>query len=227
MSEGVNAYSAAALSAMKATHTALSAVRTGAEETDLALSAVRIGVALCFGGLCSVCQPEAGQRHASEADAKFLQRRTARDRLGHLLCQFIEFGVHAFPFVSVFKGECPWQQPAQVPASCGEGALLSEVKRRKNTAAGENGPSVATHRPDWTVRGGSSNTANGVHAHARVAAGLAGIKPTMHLTVSLWPNARCSGLIGKPEGRQRHAREADAEFLQRSAARDRLGHLFR
>src|SRR5438552_12750875 len=46
----------------------------------------------------------------------------------------------------------------------------------------------------------------------------------MNLTVSVWPTARCSGLIGNPETGQRHASEADAEFLQRRAARDRLGH---
>jgi hypothetical protein len=51
---------------------------------------------------------------------------------------------------------------------------------------------------------------------------LAGIETTMHLTVSLWPNAR-SGLIGKPDGCQRHPGEADAEFLHRRAARHRLG----
>jgi hypothetical protein len=45
-------------------------------------------------------------------------------------------------------------------------------------------------------------------------------------TVSLWHNARCSGLIGKPEGCQRHPSEADAEFLQRAAARDGLGYAF-
>jgi hypothetical protein len=32
--------------------------------------------------------------------------------------------------------------------------------------------------------------------------------------------------IGKPEGCQRHACEADAEFLQCRAARDRLGQAF-
>src|SRR5437867_1455528 len=47
----------------------------------------------------------------------------------------------------------------------------------------------------------------------------------MNLTVSVWPNARCSGLIGNPETGQRHAGEAYAEFLQRRATRDRLGHV--
>src|SRR5438094_828050 len=46
----------------------------------------------------------------------------------------------------------------------------------------------------------------------------------MRLTISLWPNGRCSGLIGKPEGCQCHAGEAEAELLQRCAASDRLGH---
>jgi len=35
----------------------------------------------------------------------------------------------------------------------------------------------------------------------------------MNLTVSLWPNARCSGLIGKPEGCQRHPSETEAELF--------------
>jgi hypothetical protein len=33
----------------------------------------------------------------------------------------------------------------------------------------------------------------------------------MYLTVSLRPNRRCSGVIGKPEGGERHARETEAE----------------
>jgi hypothetical protein len=51
------------------------------------------------GCLRLVCQPEAGQRHAGETDAEFLQRRAARDRLGQALCEFIESVVHTFPFV--------------------------------------------------------------------------------------------------------------------------------
>ena len=35
------------------------------------------------------------------------------------------------------------------------------------------------------------------------------------------------GLIRQPEAGQRHAGEADAEFLQRRAARDGLGQIFR
>ena len=41
-------------------------------------------------GLCAGlglrCKPETRQRHAGEADAEFLQRRTARDRLSQALC---------------------------------------------------------------------------------------------------------------------------------------------
>jgi hypothetical protein len=43
-----------------------------------------------------VRQPEAGQRHAREADAEFLQCRTARDRLGEALGKFIELVGHRF-----------------------------------------------------------------------------------------------------------------------------------
>ena len=41
-----------------------------------------------------VHQPEAGQRHACQADAEFLQRRAARHRLSQVFCKFIEFVVH-------------------------------------------------------------------------------------------------------------------------------------
>src|ERR1051326_6933973 len=49
--------------------------------------------------LCLVRQPEAGQRHAGKADAEFLQRRAARDGLGEVLGEFIEFVVHGFSFI--------------------------------------------------------------------------------------------------------------------------------
>ena len=35
-------------------------------------------------------QPEAGQRHAGEADSELLQSRAARDRLRHAFGKFIE-----------------------------------------------------------------------------------------------------------------------------------------
>jgi hypothetical protein len=44
-------------------------------------------------------QPEAGQRHAGETEAEPLQRRAARDGMGHVLGEFIEFGIHVFRFV--------------------------------------------------------------------------------------------------------------------------------
>jgi len=37
---------------------------------------------------CHVRQPEAGQRHAREAEAELLQRRAPRDRLGHAFGEF-------------------------------------------------------------------------------------------------------------------------------------------
>jgi len=49
-----------------------------------------------------VRKPQAGQRHAGEADAEFLQRRASRDRLGEALGEFIELVVHTFPFAFVF-----------------------------------------------------------------------------------------------------------------------------
>src|SRR5205814_5126668 len=45
-----------------------------------------------------VRQPEAGECHAGEADAEFLQRRAAGDRLGQVLGEFIELVVHSFSF---------------------------------------------------------------------------------------------------------------------------------
>jgi hypothetical protein len=50
-------------------------------------------------GVCLVRQSEAGQRHAGKADAEFLQRRTARDRLSQALCYFVELVVHTFSFI--------------------------------------------------------------------------------------------------------------------------------
>jgi hypothetical protein len=47
---------------------------------------------------CPIRQPEAGEHHAGEADAEFLQRRAARDRLGQALGEFIELVAHTFPF---------------------------------------------------------------------------------------------------------------------------------
>ena len=41
-----------------------------------------------------VRQPEAGQRHAREAEPEFLQRRAAGDGLGQAFGEFIEFVVH-------------------------------------------------------------------------------------------------------------------------------------
>jgi hypothetical protein len=49
-----------------------------------------------------ICQAEAGQRHAGQADAKFLQRLPPRCCLSQLLGQFIEFVIHTFPFVLLF-----------------------------------------------------------------------------------------------------------------------------
>lgn len=50
-------------------------------------------------GLRPVRQPEAGQRHAGQANAKLLQRRAPRDGLGQALGEFIELVVHTFPFI--------------------------------------------------------------------------------------------------------------------------------
>ena len=51
-----------------------------------------------------VRQPEAGERHAGEADAEFLQRRAPRDGLGQALGEFIELVVHTFPFFCLLVG---------------------------------------------------------------------------------------------------------------------------
>jgi hypothetical protein len=50
-------------------------------------------------GCAFVRQPKAGECHAGQADAEFLQCRAARDRLGQALGEFIELVVHVFPFV--------------------------------------------------------------------------------------------------------------------------------
>ena len=69
---------------------------------DIAVNAVRIRDAATLPSPClrAVRQPEAGQRHAREADSEFLQRRAARNGLSQALCQFIELVVHIFSFVA-------------------------------------------------------------------------------------------------------------------------------
>jgi len=47
-------------------------------------------------------KPDAGQRHAGQAEAEFLQSRAACDRLGQALGEFIEFVVHSLNFVALF-----------------------------------------------------------------------------------------------------------------------------
>ena len=66
--------------------------------TALRVAAAFVAGLLTRPGLRPVGQPEAGQRHAGEADAEFLQRRAARDGLGQALGQFIELVVHNVPF---------------------------------------------------------------------------------------------------------------------------------
>jgi len=46
-----------------------------------------------------VRQPKTSQRHTSNPNAKFLQRRPPRNRLGQVFCKFIELVVHTFLFV--------------------------------------------------------------------------------------------------------------------------------
>jgi hypothetical protein len=55
---------------------------------------------LCLG---PVRQTEAGQRHASQAEAEFLQRLPPGHGLGHAFGEFIEFILfHTFPFSWLF-----------------------------------------------------------------------------------------------------------------------------
>jgi hypothetical protein len=49
-------------------------------------------------------QRETGQRHANETEAEFLQRRATRNRLSHVLGEFIEFVVHV---LSILKCAVP------------------------------------------------------------------------------------------------------------------------
>jgi hypothetical protein len=49
-------------------------------------------------GLGGVPQPQRRQRDTREADAEFLQRPAAGDRLGQAFSQFIELVIHNFPF---------------------------------------------------------------------------------------------------------------------------------
>jgi len=67
--------------------------------TAPAAAAPRFGIAPLGCCVRLVGQPDAGQRHAGEADAEFLQRRAPRDRLGHAFGEFIELVVHILPDV--------------------------------------------------------------------------------------------------------------------------------
>jgi hypothetical protein len=59
----------------------------------------------CLGAcFCFVCQPEAGESHADQADPEFLERLPPADGLGHAFGEFIEFVIHTFPFVLWFVG---------------------------------------------------------------------------------------------------------------------------
>jgi hypothetical protein len=75
-------------------------------------------------GLCLVGQAEAGQHHAGEAGAEFLESCTAGDRLGQTLREFIELVVHTFPFVLVWFVIVVWF----------EALLGKSVKREGNPA---------------------------------------------------------------------------------------------
>jgi hypothetical protein len=64
----------------------------------IAISVAHTPAVRTLRGLGPAHQPEAGQRHAGEADAEFPQRRAARHRLGKVFGQFIEFVVHICMF---------------------------------------------------------------------------------------------------------------------------------
>jgi hypothetical protein len=49
-----------------------------------------------------VCQPEASQRHTTQAGTEFLERLPPGGGLGQSLGQFIEFVVHTCPFCLLF-----------------------------------------------------------------------------------------------------------------------------
>ena len=84
--------------------------KTGALwQTDKALTAFVLGIGTADatgldagGSFRYSCQPEAGQRHAGQADAEFAQRLPPGDGLGHAFGEFIEFAIHTLPFVLLF-----------------------------------------------------------------------------------------------------------------------------
>jgi hypothetical protein len=151
-------------------------------------------------GISLVRQPDAGQRHAGEARAEFLHRLPARDRLGEALCQFIEFIVHAFPFWSVW---------VFCLLSAGEDlakALSLAPPSAKAPARTQIHATVYTH-----ITVSEADTADaGTGRAVRIGRAVPG-RP---------------GFVRQPETGQRHACEADAEFLERRAAGDGLGQTF-
>jgi len=59
-------------------------VITNAAATLAIMGAILTKTLAAFACLRLVRQPEAGQRHASDADAEFLESLSSCDRLGHL-----------------------------------------------------------------------------------------------------------------------------------------------
>src|SRR5262245_53923799 len=88
------------------TYAVVPAVAATATALAVGFALVSSPPAPSFACLSPVRQPETGQRHPGQADAKLFQRLPAGGRLGQRLGQFIEFVVHNFPFVLNFSCCC-------------------------------------------------------------------------------------------------------------------------
>ena len=62
--------------------------------TALKVKMARISHGATSTRFCLVHQPKAGQRHAGQANAEFLQRAAAGDGLGHCFGKFVELVIH-------------------------------------------------------------------------------------------------------------------------------------
>jgi len=178
-------------------------------------------LALFLGGLATagfrlVRQPEAGQRHACEADAEFLQRPAPRNRLGQVFGEFIELVVHTFPFDFVFflfciSGcHCLHRRLTQLNELAGIAIAIAAYRLFDVLAVGIRATEADGAEPIVV--------ANSAAALAVARTGLTWLEASRFRR----PVSPCP--VRQPEGRQCHAGEAEAEFPQRRAAGHGLSH---
>jgi hypothetical protein len=164
---------------------------------------MNVAIELPISARLGLVHSKSGQCQTCEADAEFLQRRAARDRLGQTLGQFIEFIVHVLFLNSLFVQLRPTSEVA------GERVVYEftfALRALRHADAHARFPAAPQILPPAIFAAAVAIVA----AHAAI------------------PQAGRLGLclVCQPEASQRHSGNPDAEFLQCCAARDRLGQAF-